>query len=1092
MTVKQSSISDRLARAKAKRQEKREADIELLSRVPDDAEVPATSGQQRLWYLHQLDRLSPVYNIVELNRLSGPLAVDALEFAMTQAIARYETLRTALSVSEDLPVQAVIDPWSFEFDVQDYVGRSDQSLQEAMTAVIEQPFELSTAPLFRAAVFRTGKDEHVFLLVFHHSIFDGLSVDILFRSLAEDYDRFLAGDVAERPAEALRYRDFAAWQRDWLGSEAARTQLEFWTAQHDHRDHPLELPLDFPRPSEQSNRGSSVRTLLPASALQAFEEVLRGSKASPFMGLMAALSILLRKYTGQHGINIGVPSSGRTLPELEDIPGYFANTLVFHVKVDDDLTLSEQVDQVRDLCLASYQHQDLPFDALVNALDPARDMSRTPLSQVMLSFQDKRRQEKRLGDVVLSPMESPINVARTDLTFWVEYHDEGLEVVLEYSTDLFTPATAERILRHFERVIQEVGESGDRSVTECELLTEEDRTIQARVNGTDVQFEYTDTLALVEAVCRRQADQIAVVDGASSLTYGELMSRAAAIRSMLEAEGIEPGAFVGIHLQRSAWMVAAILGIWQAGCAYVPMDPDFPAARLEYMLEKSSCGIVLVDRDSDPRFHCDKVVDVTSLAPGQGAPGPDLAPASVAYTIFTSGSTGNPKGVMVPHGAVANFLQAMAVRPGFNARNSLLAVTTLSFDISVLELLLPLITGASVVIASKTDTLDGRSLIGLLKEHEVDTLQATPTTWRLLLSEGWQAPSGFRALCGGEALPEDLARELIDAGCELWNMYGPTETTVWSTCKRITRADTEITLGTPIANTRCHVLDETNRPLPLGVPGELAISGEGLSLGYLGEPALTSRAFVDVALERGEPPVRVYRTGDLVLQRSSGELLYRGRNDHQVKVRGFRIEIGDIEAALSALPGVAEAVVVVQTYAQEDARLVAYVRFADGARPTALELRRSLNDVLPVYMVPQQFVPLDEMPLTANGKVDRKALSKPVDTGIQRGQVVEPMTETERIIAGIWAELLAVDTVSTDSVFFDIGGHSLLSIRAIQRIEAALGVRPDVREMMLNTLQQLAAGIDSRRDADTGADATPQAPGWLSRLRDTVIRVKRS
>ena len=1060
---------------------------EVLPRRPAGlAHPPLSSGQSRLWYLAQVEPESAVYNVVEAHRMSGDLDHSALERALDAIIATHEILRTRLRVVNGEPVQDIVPHTRFTLPLEDWSASGEAVLKAAVSEAVMKPFDLDEGPLFRARLYRSGPRAHVLLLVFHHSIVDGISVDRVMHDAGRLYAAPRAGHEEVCEPDAVQYGDYAVWQRGWLQGDEARKQLEFWVEQHGGCDTPLNLPTDMPRPGQQSSRGGAVRRRLDGAPLAAFDALLKESKSSTFMGLLAVLAALLQRYTQQDECNIAVPASGRGHPSLQRTIGYFANTLVFHLKTDPERTFAEHLDATRTLCLEGFRRQDIPFDRLVSAIDPPRDLSRTPLHQVFMGYRDKRGDAPDFGDITVAPFETDIRVARTDLTLWFERDGDCLSMVLEYCTDLFEAATAERFLDHFGNLLATAVVHPREPLGSLDFLSAADLAAQLEANDTACQFPHDDALTLIEASGARHADAVAVIAGGHETTYRALLRDAARVQLLLEQRGLEPGDLVGIHMRRSARMIAAILGAWRAGCAYVPLDPAFPPARLAYMLEKAGIHVVLADGEHPgDGFKGVTKLDVDTL-PETAAEAPATGTAPLAYTMFTSGSTGKPKGVQVPRSAVANFLQSMALRPGFGPGNRILAVTTLSFDISVLEMLLPLATGGSVVIAPKEQAEDAIQLARLIEAHGVDTLQATPATWKMLLAEDWRpSRAGFRALCGGEAMPETLARELVAAGCELWNMYGPTETTIWSTCERIAADTAPIALGEPIHNTRCYVLDEQRRLCPIGVRGELCIAGAGVATGYLGEAALTAERFVDVEMRDGR--ARVYRTGDVVVRTADGRLLYKGRNDHQVKLRGFRIEIGDIENSLVQVPGIEEAAALVKPFGDGDSRLLAFVRFANGVQIPTTELRRKLAQFLPTYMIPQQFIVVGEMPLTANGKVDRKALLD-IGGGHVETRFVAPATPAEETVARIWCEILKVDKVSTDRGFFDVGGHSLLSIEAIRAMEEAFGMRVGPRDMMLSTLQQIAAtltrGPARAAEGERRAAATADERTRLTRVRD--------
>ena len=1076
-------------------------------RQSDIGNIPLSSGQHRLWYMAQIEPDSAVYNLVEANRLTGKLDVRALEHALDKILQRHEVLRTELCVVDEAPVQQVREEWQVDLEPIDFSTRTEDELRREISEEVLKPFDLKKVPLFRWRLYKRSDFDHVLLLIAHHSIIDGISISRLFKEAGEFYRSFIDGVQAEVQPVGIQYADYAVWQRDWLESDEASKQLDYWVKLHNGEDTPLDLPLDFPRPHEQSYNGSAVRKKLGGPSLSGFENLLKQEKCTVFMGLLSLFSVLLHKYSRQENINIGVPSSGRGHRDVEDTIGFFANTLVYHHQVGPDDTFVDHLRKTRSMCLESLRNQDVPFDQVVSAINPPRDISRTPLFQAFLGYQDQRGRDFDFGNVQLQPYESDINVARTDITLWVEHDKDGLSLALEYCTELFSEATAIRILEHLDNLMRRSSENPDSPIWQLNLLTDTDRHLQLTANDKLFDFEYSDALSLVADSARKHSDSTAIIFGEQQLSYATLMQHAVAIAGLLERNQVPPESIVGIYMERSPLIIAAILGIWMAGCAYLPLDPDFPVSRLQYMVDKAKAAAILSDTSSrsgeisGPQFI--SIDSVLSVEPQGDVPDvPDVSDVSdritgesLGYVIFTSGSTGQPKGVLVPQRAIANFLQSMSIRPGFSSKNRILAITTLSFDISVLELLLPLAVGGSVVVATKEDAIDASRLSRLLTEFEIDTLQATPATWKMLLSEDWRPDgSDFRALCGGEAMPENIATGLLGAGCQLWNMYGPTETTIWSTCSRMKDGQSDIDLGQPIHNTECFVVDDRNQLCPVGVPGELLISGDGLSDGYIGEPELTDARFVDLDLMASIDSRKAYKTGDIVVRTAQGSLLYKGREDGQIKLRGFRIEIGDIEASLVAIDGIIEAAVIVKVFGASDSRLQAFIHFEKGAQLPTTELRRKLGKLLPAYMIPQQFIQIAEMPLTANGKVDRIALNQLGASQQATYGQVDPVTEAEKKIAAIWSEALQVKRVSVDKCFFDIGGHSLLAIRVIQDVHRELGFRISPRDMMLNTLQQIAKSlpVDQIAAADssevTGSSALKRLRGLLTGSSSKVER----
>jgi amino acid adenylation domain-containing protein len=755
------------------------------------------------------------------------------------------------------------------------------------------------------------------------------------------------------------------------------------------------------------------------------------------MALLSGFQILLARYTGKADAPVGSPIAGRTRSELEGLIGFFVNTLVLRTDLSGDPTFSETLARARETTLGAYGHQDLPFEKLVEELAPRRDLSYSPLFQVMLVLQNAPQRAIELPGLLIEPLRAETGTAKFDLTLSLAETAEGLAGWLEYDLDLFDPATAERIAGHFGTLLEGAAADPGRRLSELPLLSEAEREqLVVDLNATGREVPEVCVHEGIAAQAARTPDAVAVTFGTESLTYRELDRRANALAHRLRDLGVGPEARVGIALERSLEMVVGVLAVLKAGGAYVPLDPSYPAERLAFMREDSGVALVLEDGLGEVG---------ESEHPPAGGPGP----WNLAYVIYTSGSTGRPKGVQISHAALTNFLASMAERPGLGSGDVLLSVTSLSFDIAGLEIYLPLLAGGRIVLASREQAADGHALRELIAASGATVLQATPATWRLLLDAGWTGGKGLVALCGGEALPPSLAASLRERTRALWNVYGPTETTVYSTLEEI-GAEPPIAIGRPVANTEVYVLDAWGNLAPAGVPGELLIGGAGLARGYLGRPELTAERFVPDPF--GGAGSRLYRTGDLARFLPDGRLECVGRIDHQVKVRGFRVELGEIEAELCRHPEVAAAVVT----AREE-RLVAYMV---GDAPIEA-LREALKSRLPAYMMPSAFVLLESLPLTPNGKVDRKALPEP---GAAAEVLAGPRTPGEELLAGIWCDVLGVERVGIHQDFFDLGGHSLIATRVVSRVRDVFGAEMPLRWLFETpTVSGLAARLGEAR-----------------------------
>jgi amino acid adenylation domain-containing protein len=1068
----------------------------VLARRTEATDAPLSFAQQRLWVLDRLEGDNPAFRLSIVLGLEGPLDRVALCAALEAVVARHEVLRTRFVMVGDEPVQRVASSLAVEISDTDLDGVCAEAQGAAAAGVLSgllcEPFDLEHGPLIRARLVRFGPESHRLLLVLHHLVGDRWSMLILSAELALLYRAFASGSTLSLPELPVQYGDYALWERRRLQGPRLETLLAHWRRRLAGLER-FELPLDRPRPVQQTFVGSYESTVLPFATVREIERVARQNGATRFMALLAVLAATLSRFSGSTDVAIGTVTSSRSEPELEPLIGLFLNTLVLRVDCTNDPRFTELLGRTREATLDAYAHQEAPFERIVHDLNPVRAMNRTPLFEVLFVQVDQtlssanseaapavvgalRVQEESLAfdEHKAANTES----VQYDLEVYARETSEGVRISFVYNLSLFEARTVRRMLAGFEEILARVLQSPQQRLSQLTAVVgEERRQLLEDWNATQAAYARDQGLhELFEEQARRAPERIAVVDRQSQLRYGELDAMANRVAQVLVARGVGRGQRVGLCVERGAEMVAAVLGILKSGAAYVPLDPGFPGERLRFMAQDAELSLLVsstqlaalfeLPRERQLLLDADAVMlaSAPSARPaGDGARGEDPA-----YVIYTSGSTGTPKGVVVPHRAVVNFLTSMAREPGLHAQDVLVAVTTLSFDIAVLELQLPLAVGARVVLATREESIDGRALAALLHSHGANVMQATPGTWRLLLAGGWSAENSFKALVGGEALPADLAAQLLARGVELWNMYGPTETTVWSTCARVTEADA-ITIGRPIANTIVRVLDAHDRLCPIGVGGELCIGGEGLSLGYWKRPELTTQKFVADPYA-GTAQAKLYRTGDRARWRDDGCLEHLGRVDEQVKVRGYRIEPAEIEAALVQEAEVREAVVVAREDTPGDKRLVAYVvASADTGTDPTERLRARLRTRLPEYMVPSHFVHLATLPRTPNGKLDRRALPAPERTGTDGARYVAPRTPTEEMLAAIWAEVLKVERVGVEENFFDLGGHSLLVVAAIERMRTRTGIALSPREYMMQNLRQIAARYERALSADADA-----------------------
>jgi len=1041
---------------------------------------PASFAQQRLWFIEQLERTGAAWNVRLPVRLKGPLDAALLGEALALVVDRHESLRTTLGMRHGEIVQFVASRMEVplvQVPLPGGPGDAEARLRDLLGQLASEPFDLATGPLLRACLVPLGPDDHALLLLAHHVVSDAWSSGVLFRDLADAYAARARGGAPAWLPLPVQYADFAVWQREWLAGPELERQVAWWRDHLEGAPVLLDLPLDHPRPRLQGYRGTRTGHALTPELTVALKQLAVREGVTPFMLLFAAFNLLLGRWSGQRDLVIGTPIAGRRRTELEGLVGFFANTLALRTRLEPRQSFRQLLRAVRATALEAFEHQDLPFEKLVEVLRPPRSLAHSPLFQVLFALQNVPWEAGRFGDLAVAPAEiAPGTATRFDLSVSATEFEGRLWLGLEYSTDLFEADTIARLATGFETLLAAVvaDPAADLSLLPVEHPADRERQLRDWQGPVAPVPDLADLLA---AGARATPEVIAVECGDERLCYADLAVRVRAISAALSARGFDPAVPVALCLPRSIDLLASLLAVLDAGGYYLPLDPSQPPARLATLLRDSGARHVIVAGSTAGRVagFDGIVLDAGVLAGGSGGEvslrslsrslqdtSPPLPPASTpatpAYLIYTSGSTGQPKGVLVPRPAVANFLASMAREPGLRAGDRLLAVTTLSFDIAVLELLLPLTVGATVVIAPEEDVRDPARLAALIDDAGITVLQATPSLWRNLVSAGWPGRAGLRLLCGGEALDRELADQLLARGEGLWNLYGPTETTVWSTVARVGPGTGPVDVGRPVANTRCYVLDEALEPVPAGVRGELWIGGAGVALGYAGQPELTAGRFVPDPFAPPGEAARLYRTGDRARWRADGHLEVLGRTDFQLKLRGFRVEPGEIEAVLLAQPGIAAAVLVLREVAG-DPRLVAYVVPAgdgpDDDGPGDDALLAVLRDRLPAWMVPSHVVRLTALPLTPNGKVDRAALPAPAP-GAPAGPAA-PATAAEQALLRIFRELLGV-SVGPDEDFFARGGHSLLATRLVARVAAELGATLPLRAVFEAPTARALAG----------------------------------
>ena len=1038
---------------------------------------PMTPAQRRLWFLHTLDPDDTAYTVHLVQLLRGPLRPELFEPALREVARRHAILRSTCDERGDGPVQLVAAESTVSCAWSDLSGADRPGLRArtAAAALVALPFDLRRDQPLRASLARTGPDTHVFCLVTHHIAADGWSANILLDEISAAYRalRDGAGESA-RPLPTLQFGDYAEQRRTWAGSGSGSgsgsvedAAFAYWSDRLAAAPQ-LELPTDRPRPPVRTGRGGRVTATVPAELAARLGALARRHRATPVVPLLAAYQVLLTAHSGQDEVCVGMPMAGRDRPELQDLVGYLANTVVLRGSTAGDGTVAELLAATRRSLVEAMTHQELPFERLSAELRVSRDRSRTPLFQAFFSLQnqDDPRSAWRAAGIAAEPFDiGPVRVKyELGLDLWPE-PDGSLRAEFGYDADLFDAVSVEAVAGRYLVLLDAFAADQDRAVRELPVLAPGERErITAMATGPAVPVPELSVPDLFLRARDLAPDAVAVVDHGAEVTYRQLGDRAAAVAERLVRRGVRPGELVAVCLNRSADLIATLFGIWGAGAGYVPLDPSYPAHRLALVAEDSGAVLTVSERALLDRLPsaCAQTLLLDEVGPGpEGPPEPPRAVSDhSAYVIYTSGSTGRPKGVGVSHRNIVNFLEGMA-RCLPEAVGSTLALTSLSFDISVLEMFLPLSRGGRVVVADETARRDGARLLRLVREHRISLVQATPTTWRMLLAAGFDEPD-VTALSGGEPLPLRLAAELRAACGRLANVYGPTETTVWSSLWDVPEQPTVIGIGTALANQSLHVLDRHGRLAPLGVPGELFIGGAGVTAGYRGNPELTAERFVADPFGGGV----MYRSGDLVLRRHDGTVVFLGRTDNQVKIRGHRIELGEIEVRLAGHPAVDTAAVAVRPDPSGAPALAGYaVLRPDGPGATPGELRAYLERELPAALVPGTVTLLDAMPTTPNRKLDRAALPDPVPPPERSGGGAFAGPEEESV-GKLCGAVLGVADLGPEDDLFDLGAHSLsvmeiiAAVRAEWRVELPVEVffeTPTVRAVAA-LVREAAAG----------------------------------
>jgi aspartate racemase len=1064
------------------------ADAELhLAAMDQDSGgmLPLSFAQESLWFVEQMAPGSPAYNMPEAWRLEGRLEVGALRKSLEELVRRHEILRTVFQANNGKPVQIVGSARQPTLEVVDLSNGPDQrgEIKRLLAQEASHSFDLQRGPMARLRLFCLGPEEHVLALNLHHIISDGLSMGIFLRELATNYGAVLAGQPPPLPDLAIQYADFAIWQQERLRGDFLKGQVGYWIKKLEGPLPTLALPLDHPRPALQSHRGATQFFDLPRELHEDLKQLSRREGATLYMTLFSAFVTLLHRYTREEDIVVGSPVAGRDRPEVEGLIGLFVNTLALRVDLAGDPTFSELLRRVRETTLEAYAHQEVPLEKVIKAVQPERDLSRHPLFQVVFGLQAAYSENWTLPGLTATPIELDSGTSKFDWTLLLNESRQGLRGRFEYDTDLFQIETIHRFAHQFQLLLEGIVAKPQKHISEFSLLeTNERDQLLSRWNQTTTSYERDSRIdALFEAQARKTPDAVAVSFEKQELTYAELDRAADQLADRLQQFGAGPDVLVGLCLERSVNLIVAVLAILKAGAIYVPLDFTYPKDRLAFMVQDTKLPLLLTQHKlvaSLPQTGAQVLCLEDLISPNVPADHASrithhVSPIThhvsrtnaLAYIIYTSGSTGLPKGVAVSHRAVIRLVRNTNYVT-FSPQDVFLQLAPISFDASTFEIWGALLNGAKLVIfPPHMPSLEelGRTI----RQANITTLWLTAGLFHQMVDQQIESLQGVRQLlAGGEALSvphvTKALRDLPD--CQLINGYGPTENTTFTCCHRIPASwpgGQSVPIGRPIANTQVFILDKHFEPTPIGVPGELWIGGDGLADGYFNRPELTSEKFVANPFSDPGGRTRLYRSGDLARWLPDGTIEFLGRIDEQLKIRGYRVEPGEIQAALALHPAVREAVVIARADHSGTKQLVAYFVARNEPGPEGSELRSFLETKLPAYMVPSHFVPLAQLPLTSNGKLDRRKLPPPdlqKEASLESGDTAR--NSTEAALVEIWAEILGRKSVGIHNNFFHLGGHSLLATQVISRIAKALLVELPVRTIFeAPTIAALALAV---------------------------------
>ena len=1072
------------------------AESKIIPASRETNRFPLSYAQQRMWFLEQLEPGTPLYNNPAAVMLTGQLDIAAMQKTLDEMSRRHEVLRTTFASEKGKPVQIIHPELKLNLEQLDLSElppeEREKELKEAADKAAQHPFDLGKGPLLRTVLIRLDEQKHVLLLTMHHIISDAWTLTIFIREVAQLYEAFSQGKNIKLPPLPIQYADFARWQHDWLKGRIVEEQIAYWKANLSAGASAIDLPADHSRPKYQTFNGDVVTFTIDENTTKKLEKQSQQHDVTLFMTLLAALDVILSRYSGETDISVGTPIAGRNRTETEFLMGVFVNTLVMRVDLSDDPTFAELLHRVKDVALGAYSHQDVPFEMIVEALKPQRDMSRTPFFQTMFVLQNAPAQPLKLSNIDIEPLELHTPTAKFDLTLVLEPNEKGMDGQIVYNTNLFEKETITRFVGHLLSILTEISDQTEQRISTINLLTDSEKKQLAewshpKASSKPGNEKFVHELFADQAA--RTPDRLIVCND-DSMTYHELDERSNRLAGFLVANGVKPEQIVGLFMERSLDLLVGLMAILKSGGVYLPLDPDFPRDRIAFMLHDAGSSIILSTSKAAEMLpeNTAQLVCVDSewekiQESNKTAPNVTLHPQNSAYIIYTSGSTGKPKGVLIPHGEIAEHSLGMKDFYELTEHDRVLQFASTNFDASLEQIFPTLMAGAELVLRGK-QVWSPEELIDVVKQHQL-TVVNLPTAYWTQFMQTWaktmdaEAEQPIRLLIvGGDLLTTDSIGPWCDSSlgkARLLNAYGPTEATITSTIFDISASDHAhlergaIPIGRGVLARSLYILDKKGNPVPVGIPGELVIGGFALARGYLNRPDITAEKFVPDPFSK-EPGARFYRTGDLVRYRPGGNIQFLGRIDDQVKIRGYRIELGEIESNLIRFKGLSDVAVIAKSDSQNNKQLVAYYVPENGLHPTINELRDFLMNDLPDYMIPTAFVELESFPMTQTGKIDRRALPDPDQfRPLLVTKYVAPRTKTEKRLAEIVAEVLKIKQVGVFDNFFELGGHSMLGTQVISQLREefhvdlplrALFENPTVEGIARAITEELAAGQD--------------------------------